>query len=400
MAEYQESSPAISAFYACIPPGMAPLYEALGWRRYDAFAPACGSNSGINVPFPEDVVVPPGKTRLVDLEVTAVCAQWQPRHALNSTFPRALAAGAFVSLVAAHSGVVLAAIPVALACMLALGGTSASPRAFVAVVAGLTVELFRHDMPVLAAWFTLLLAATTVMLFIRGYWGVSLMAGCVVAVSTVALFVEVIAHGLANDDESCPALREAAPVVRATGAVVVAALVAFVSPDHDVLRHAGFHLVPRSSLAKTPVRLANSVGVIDGSYRGHLMAPLHNTGADAFSFPRGTSALQLTGAPGTVAVGYYYFPGDEVGEVARLTPTERGAGGFGSTGATAPAADSDVGDSGSDDEAGAAVNEGGNGGDDGEDGGEDGSDGGNDSGDDGGDGGEDRGESHPIATQG
>ena len=35
-----------------------------------------------------------------------------------------------------------------------------------------------------------------------------------------------------------------------------------------------YYLYPRSSIYKTPLRLANSVGIIDKDYRGNIMAPL------------------------------------------------------------------------------------------------------------------------------
>ena len=34
----------------------------------------------------------------------------------------------------------------------------------------------------------------------------------------------------------------------------------------------GFYLHPRSSISKTKLRLANSTGIIDAGYRGHIMA--------------------------------------------------------------------------------------------------------------------------------
>ena len=34
--------------------------------------------------------------------------------------------------------------------------------------------------------------------------------------------------------------------------------------------------MPRSSISKTPLRLANSIGLIDGGYRGEIMAPCDN----------------------------------------------------------------------------------------------------------------------------
>ena len=37
-----------------------------------------------------------------------------------------------------------------------------------------------------------------------------------------------------------------------------------------------YFLMPRSSISKTPLRLANSIGLIDGGYRGELMAMCDN----------------------------------------------------------------------------------------------------------------------------
>ena len=39
-----------------------------------------------------------------------------------------------------------------------------------------------------------------------------------------------------------------------------------------------FYLYPRSSISKTPLRLANSVGIIDCGYRGNIIAKLDNSG--------------------------------------------------------------------------------------------------------------------------
>lgn len=45
------------------------------------------------------------------------------------------------------------------------------------------------------------------------------------------------------------------------------------APPHRQ-RTTGYYLYPRSSLSKTPLRLANSVGIIDAGYRGPLIAAL------------------------------------------------------------------------------------------------------------------------------
>ena len=89
--------------------------------------------------------------------------------------------------------------------------------------------------------------------------------------------------------------------------------------------NSGFYLYPRSSLSKTPLRLANSVGIIDAGYRGHIMG-----GFDAnrnYIIEENSRQLQIC-APGLipiipVVVDYK----EELGEI-----TQRGSGGFGSTG--------------------------------------------------------------------
>lgn len=84
-------------------------------------------------------------------------------------------------------------------------------------------------------------------------------------------------------------------------------------------------LLPRSSLVKTPLRLANSVGLIDASYRGTLKAFVDNRNNDEpFSVKKGERLFQLASpslAPLTVKV------------VNTLPSTKRGENGFGSTGA-------------------------------------------------------------------
>lgn len=80
----------------------------------------------------------------------------------------------------------------------------------------------------------------------------------------------------------------------------------------------------RSGLAtKKGLAPANKVGVIDSDYRGEIMVPLHNhSQADAVVEP-GERVAQMIITP--YLVGEYY-------EGEELDDTERGAGGFGSTG--------------------------------------------------------------------
>ena len=81
---------------------------------------------------------------------------------------------------------------------------------------------------------------------------------------------------------------------------------------------------PRSGLAaKHGVTVLNSPGTIDADYRGELGVILINHGDVAFTVSRGMRIAQLVIAAVAQAV---------LVEVAELSATERGAGGFGSTG--------------------------------------------------------------------
>ena len=80
----------------------------------------------------------------------------------------------------------------------------------------------------------------------------------------------------------------------------------------------------RSGLAcKQDLAPANKVGVIDSDYRGEFMIALHNHGSQARTVSHGDRIAQLVITP-------VYTPGFE--EVAELSDTQRGTGGFGSTG--------------------------------------------------------------------
>jgi dUTP pyrophosphatase len=81
---------------------------------------------------------------------------------------------------------------------------------------------------------------------------------------------------------------------------------------------------PRSGLAlRHGVVLPNAPGTIDCDYRGEVQVILWNTGAEPFVIARGDRIAQLVVAP-VVRVDVHEAPLDE---------TERGSGGFGSTGA-------------------------------------------------------------------
>jgi dUTP pyrophosphatase len=81
---------------------------------------------------------------------------------------------------------------------------------------------------------------------------------------------------------------------------------------------------PRSGLAlKHGISVPNTPGTIDSDYRGELRIILINHGAEPFAIARGDRVAQLVLAPVVQAAW-------EV--VAELDVTERGAGGFGSSG--------------------------------------------------------------------
>jgi dUTP pyrophosphatase len=81
---------------------------------------------------------------------------------------------------------------------------------------------------------------------------------------------------------------------------------------------------PRSGLAlKNGVTCLNTPGTIDSDYRGEVKVILANLGSERFAVVRGERIAQLVPAPVLKAV---------FTEVAALGLTNRGAGGFGSTG--------------------------------------------------------------------
>lgn len=90
--------------------------------------------------------------------------------------------------------------------------------------------------------------------------------------------------------------------------------------------HVGL-LFPRSSVSKTDLSLANCVGVIDSGYRGEIIAkfktPKKSYQADIVDYRVGDRIIQLIIMP---------VPKFSFEEVKDLTDTERGKGGFGSTG--------------------------------------------------------------------
>lgn len=95
-------------------------------------------------------------------------------------------------------------------------------------------------------------------------------------------------------------------------------------------RQSSFYLMPRSSTGlRTPLRLSNSMGLIDSGYRGEIMAivdNVENTVDDVYTINRGERLFQIVSpilAPLTLKF---------VETLEELGNTERGSGGLGSTG--------------------------------------------------------------------
>jgi len=85
-----------------------------------------------------------------------------------------------------------------------------------------------------------------------------------------------------------------------------------------------YWMLPRSSISKTPLRLANSVGLIDAGYRGPLIAAL-DCHAEHYELEANQKVCQLSNPS--------LLPWDDVKVVEMIPggPTLRGEGGFGST---------------------------------------------------------------------
>ncbi len=116
------------------------------------------------------------------------------------------------------------------------------------------------------------------------------------------------------------AVPEDAPVVLAPGkdALVPTGLSIALPPGYEA------QVRPRSGLAvKHGVTVLNAPGTVDADYRGEIGVPLINHSDVPFTIRRGERIAQMVIASVVQA---------ELIQVTTLSPTERGSGGFGSTG--------------------------------------------------------------------
>ena len=98
-------------------------------------------------------------------------------------------------------------------------------------------------------------------------------------------------------------------------------------PLYNRVYNTGFYMYPRSSISKSPLRLANNVGIIDAGYRGHLIGMFDLPSGNTEHIRKMDRYLQIC-APGLVPIVVELVNNlNDLGE-----ETERGSGGFGSTG--------------------------------------------------------------------
>jgi len=86
-----------------------------------------------------------------------------------------------------------------------------------------------------------------------------------------------------------------------------------------------YYMYPRSSLSKTPLMLANHVGIIDSGYRGSLIGAFRNLSIMPYTIEKHNRLLQVC-HPSLYPI--HVIMVDE----SELSTTSRGEGGFGSTG--------------------------------------------------------------------
>lgn len=112
-----------------------------------------------------------------------------------------------------------------------------------------------------------------------------------------------------------------APVTIEAGEIKMIPLGITAEPDREDI---ALLIYPRSGLSsKYGVSLANCVGVVDSDYRGAWFVPLINHGKEPFTVEHGMRIAQLI--PTSILM-----PEIEISD--QLSETERGAGGFGSSG--------------------------------------------------------------------
>jgi dUTP pyrophosphatase len=88
-------------------------------------------------------------------------------------------------------------------------------------------------------------------------------------------------------------------------------------------KNVSYYLYPRSSISKTSLRMANSVGIIDAGYRGNIMVAVDNINSESYTIEKGQRLFQICGP--TLEPVKMIISDD-------LSNSQRGSNGFGSTG--------------------------------------------------------------------
>lgn len=92
--------------------------------------------------------------------------------------------------------------------------------------------------------------------------------------------------------------------------------------NRNCWKYNSYMLFPRSSISKSPLQLANSIGLIDSSYVGNIKVAFYNHSDQDFKLKRGERYVQLVRPD----LGEITFKLTE-----KMRSTKRGSGGFGST---------------------------------------------------------------------
>lgn len=93
--------------------------------------------------------------------------------------------------------------------------------------------------------------------------------------------------------------------------------------QYELYNNETYLLLPRSSISKTPLIMANSQGVIDSGYRGNIIGAVKNISNSDYVVEKGTRLFQIC------QKSYQSF---SFKLVDSLSDSSRGEGGFGSTG--------------------------------------------------------------------
>lgn len=87
-------------------------------------------------------------------------------------------------------------------------------------------------------------------------------------------------------------------------------------------KYHSYLLVPRSSISETPLRMSNSIGIIDSGYIGEIMAMVDNHSNEDYEIKKGDRLFQI------ILPNLNEF---SISIVDELRKTDRNEGGFGST---------------------------------------------------------------------